>query len=473
MKPLSILDVRNAVAGKAVTVIPQDFPKIQEVCTDTRRMAPQSLFVALKGDKFDGGQFLAQAAAGGAIAAIVQDAPAKIPDGLQVIQVKDTRVALAKIATMVRKQLHAKVVAVAGSNGKTSTKHLVAAALSSKLRGTFSPKSFNNEIGVPLTIFPADPLQDFLVLEMGTNNPGEIRTLAKMALPDIAVITNCSAEHLQGLGDLIGVKRENACIVEGLDEKKGLLIVNGDDPELLKVLEHWKGRKLTFGLGKQNNLFATDIQTDASGCRFTVNGNPKQRFFVPMLGRHTALNALAAIAVARRLGLSEEEIAAGLADAKGPDMRLQLQAIGDVTVLNDAYNANPASMKAALETAAQLPVGAGGRRIAIVGDMLELGQSSERFHREVGQFAATLGFDALICVGPQATLIHESALAGGMETRRVSYFADSAAAAVEVPKWLRPGDLILLKGSRGMKLERIANAIQDSRGGPGAALKTA
>jgi UDP-N-acetylmuramoyl-tripeptide--D-alanyl-D-alanine ligase len=469
MKPLSILDVRNAVAGKAVTVIPQDFPPIAEICTDTRKMAASSLFVALKGEKYDGAQFLAAAAAGGAIAAIVQDVPADLPKGMQVIQVKDTRVALGKLATIVRKQLQGKVIAVAGSNGKTSTKHLIAAALSGKLKGTHSPKSFNNEIGVPLTIFPADARQDFLVLEMGTNNPGEIRNLARMALPDLAVITNCSAEHLQGLGDLMGVKHENASIVEGIDEKKGLLIVNGDDPELLKVLEHWKGKKLTFGFGKQNNLFATDIETDATGCRFTVNGNPKQRFFVPMLGRHTAGNALAAIAVARRLGLSEEDIAAGLANAQGPDMRLQLQKSGDVTVLNDAYNANPASMKAALETAGHLPVAAGARRFAIIGDMLELGTSSERFHREVGDFAAKQGFDALICVGPQAKWIKEAALAGGMNPKRVAHFEDSTAAAVKVPTWLRAGDLVLLKGSRGMRLEKIANAI----GGGGVTLKSA
>jgi UDP-N-acetylmuramoyl-tripeptide--D-alanyl-D-alanine ligase len=472
MKPLTFQDVRTAVAGKGLTPLPSEpIGPIEAVCTDTRRMAPQSVFVALKGERYDGGQFLAEAAAGGAIVGIVQDPPATIPAGMYVIQVKDTRVALGRIATLVRKQLKGKVVGVAGSNGKTSTKHLIAAALSAKLSGTFSPKSFNNEIGVPLTIFPADPLQDFLVLEMGTNHPGEIRHLTKVALPDIAVITNCSAEHLQGLGDLMGVKRENVSVVEGLDPKKGLLIVNGDDAELLKVVEqNWTGRKLTFGFGRHNDLFATDVQTDHTGCRFNLNGNPKQRFFVPMLGRHTAANALAAIAVAKRLGLTEEEIMSGLAEATGPDMRLQLQSAADVTVLNDAYNANPASMKAALETASQLP--ATGRRFAIVADMLELGETSERFHREVGEFAAGCKFDALVCVGPQATFVKEAALAAGMDPARVTHFADSAAAADEVVRWLHPGDLILLKGSRGMRLEKVADAITKFRG-PGVTLKTA
>jgi len=462
MKPLSIHDVRNAVSGKAITPLPDSFPPVAAVCTDTRKMSADSLFVAIKGENHDAHLFLADAAAGGAVAAIVQDKPATIPPGLHLIQVKDTRVALGKLATVVRKQLHGKVIGVAGSNGKTSTKHLITAALSAKLRGTASPKSFNNEIGVPLTIFPADTLQDFLVLEMGTNNPGEIRNLATMARPDIGVITNCSAEHLQGLGDLLGVKRENASITDGIDEKTGLLIVNGDDAELLKVLEHWKGRKLTFGFSKTNQLFATDIQTDAKGCSFNLNGNPKQRFFVPMLGKHSACNALAAIAVARRLGLSEEEIAAGLARTEGPDMRLQLQLSGDVTVLNDAYNANPASMKAALETASTLPTR--GKRYAIVADMLELGRSSDRFHREIGEFAATCKFDALICVGPQAKLIMESAVARGMNANQVVYYPDSTLAAAEFPQRLQPGDLVLLKGSRGMRLERVASAIAEFRG---------
>jgi UDP-N-acetylmuramoyl-tripeptide--D-alanyl-D-alanine ligase len=461
MKPLSIHDARNAVSGKALNPLPNFFPPVAAICTDTRAMSPASLFVAIKGDKHDGHQYLADAASGGAVWAIVQDKPAVIPPKLHVIQVKDTRVALGKLATLVRKQMHGKVIAVAGSNGKTSTKHLIAAALSAKLNGTSSPKSFNNEIGVPLTIFPADPLHDFLVLEMGTNNPGEIRNLATMARPDIAVITNCSAEHLQGLGDLLGVKRENASITDGLDEKKGLLVVNGDDLELLKVLENWQGRKITFGFNSTNQLFATDVVTSATGCHFSLNGNPKQRFFVPMLGRHSACNALAAIAVARRLGLSETEIAAGLALVEGPDMRLQLQTSGDVTVLNDAYNANPASMKAALETAAHLA--APGRRIAVLADMLELGRSSERFHREVGEYAGTCKFDALICVGPQAKLIMEAAVKTGMEASRVSHFADSALAAADVPRWLDAGDLVLLKGSRGMRLERIASAIAEFR----------
>jgi UDP-N-acetylmuramoyl-tripeptide--D-alanyl-D-alanine ligase len=462
MKPLSIHEIRKVVGGKPVAGIPADVPPITAVSTDSRTISPSSLFVAIKGEKHDGHDYVPQAAAAGAIAALVEHPPKVTrpnPD-FHLIQVPDTRKALGKLANHVRRQLHAKVIAVAGSNGKTGTKHLIAAALSSKLAGTCSPKSFNNDIGVPLTIFPADALQDYLVLEMGTNHPGEIRTLATMARPDIAVITNCFAEHLEGLGNLLGVRRENASIVEGLDSTKGLLIVNGDDPELLSAVAHWGGRKITFGFNPANDLFATGVQCDATGVRFFLNGNQKVQFHVPLLGKHTACNALAAIAVGRRLGLTDHELAQGLAGAKGPDMRLQLQHVGGVTLLNDAYNANPASVRAALDTLSNLP---GRRRIAVLGDMLELGPSGDRFHREVGELAAPIGLDLLVCVGPQSRLIRDAAIAKGMDAARVSHFVDSASAARHVPHSLGHGDLVLIKGSRGIRLEYVAQAISEGR----------
>ena len=186
--------------------------------------------------------------------------------------------------------MRSKVIAVAGSNGKTSTKHLIDAALSGKLRGSISPKSYNNDIGVPLAILPADPTQDYLVLEMGTNHPGEIKILSDMALPDIAVITNCGAEHLEFLGSLAGVCRENADIVSGLNPK-GVLIVNGDDPGLLKAVDGTRAMRITFGFSESNDLFATNIECDDKGVHFNLNKS-KRRIFVPMLGRHNACNAL-------------------------------------------------------------------------------------------------------------------------------------------------------------------------------------
>ena len=232
MKPLTIRQIRQAVGGKALSPIPADAPPVQAVCTDTRRMDSGSLFIAIRGDHHNAHDFLPQAAGGGAVAALVEAPPQQTLANVLLIQVPDTRAAMGKLATYVRKQMRSKVIAVAGSNGKTSTKHLIDAALCAKLRGSISPKSYNNDIGVPLTIFPADPMQDYLVLEMGTNHHGEIRRLTEMALPDIAVITNCGADHLEFLGDLMGVRRENASIIQGLSPR-GLLVVNGDDPDLI------------------------------------------------------------------------------------------------------------------------------------------------------------------------------------------------------------------------------------------------
>src|SRR2546423_421808 len=348
MKPLSIHQIKQAVGGKALSSFPQTVPRITAVCTDPRRMEPSSLFVALRGENFDGHNFLPQAAAGGAIAALVEldVAEPKLPN-MHFIGVPDTRKALGKLAMYVRQQLISRVIAVAGGNGKTSTKHLIDAALCQRFRGSISPKSFNNDIGVPLAIFPADPTQDYLVLEMGTNHPGEIKVLTEMAQPDIAVITNCGAEHLEFLGDLMGVRRENASIVAGLNPK-GALVVNGDDPELVSAVSTYPGKKITFGFNADNQIFASDIRCTNSGVWFCLN-NSRREVFVPMLGRHNACNALAAIAVARRTGVDEEQIIESLATARGPEMRLQRLDVQGMTLINDAYNANPNSMKAALE----------------------------------------------------------------------------------------------------------------------------
>ena len=456
MKPLTIRQVRQVVGGKALSPIAADAPLVTAVCTDTRRMDKGSLFIALRGDHHNAHAFLPQAAAGGAVAALVEEPPAQSLPNVTLIQVPDTKAAMGKLASHCRKQMRAKVIAVAGSNGKTSTKHLIDAALCGKLRGSISPKSYNNDIGVPLTIFPADPGQDYLVLEMGTNHHGELRVLSEMAEPDIAVITNCGADHLEFLGDLMGVRQENASIIHGLSPK-GLLVVNGDDPELLAAVKEYPGKRITFGFKDSNDLFATDIRCDESGTRFSLN-NSRREVFVPMLGKHSASNALAAIAVARKMGVAEDIIIQSLAIARGPEMRLQWQPAGNVRVLNDAYNANPNSMRAAIETAAALP--RTSRRIAVLGDMKELGHSSDRYHREIGQCVAeTAAFDVLVCVGAQAMLIADAAIAAGFPADAVARYQDALSAAVTLPPMLRDGDLVLLKASRGIHLEEIAKAI--------------
>jgi len=460
MKPLSIREIRQVVGGKVISQIVGREPAVRAICTDTRAMKPASLFIALRGENHDGHDHLAAAAAGGAIAAMVETPPPQEIPGLLLIQVPNTRTAMGRLATAVRKQLRGKVIAVGGSNGKTSTKHLIHAALSVRLRGSISPKSFNNDIGVPLTIFAADASQDYLVLEMGTNHPGELKVLSDMAKPDLAVITNVGCEHLEGFGDLDGVRREEAAITAGLSEQ-GLLIVNGDDAGLLEAVGGYRGRRITFGFNQSNDLFPTDIACSAEGVRFRLNTS-RTEVFVPLLGRHTAINALAAMAVARRMGLPDAQILEGLSKATGPEMRLQLQKLGGVTVLNDAYNANPDSMRAAMQTLAELPTNS--RRIAILGEMRELGDSAETMHREIGQTAGGHGFDRIIFVGEFAQVMADAAIGAGMAAEHVQMCEDAQQAAGIVSELMADGDLVLVKASRGVRLERVVEAMQRGTG---------
>jgi UDP-N-acetylmuramoyl-tripeptide--D-alanyl-D-alanine ligase len=462
MTDLSIQQIREATGARPLTAIPAGVC-VQSVCTNSKEISSGSLFIALRGERFDGHDFLAEVAAGGAVAALVEKPPAAAPPGLHLLQVRDTYAALGGLAKFVRRQMRATVIAVAGSNGKTGTKLLIDAVLRRKLRGSVSPKSFNNHVGVPLTILPADPMQDYLVLEIGTNHPGEIAALADISRPDIAVITNAGAEHLEGLGDLAGVCRENASIITGLNPD-GLLVVNGDDADLLDAVAAYRGRTVTFGFNPSNDLFTTDVRCDEAGVRFKLNG--RQEAFVPLLGAHTACNALAAVAVGHHLGLSDDEVLAGLSRATGPDMRLQLQRFGPVTVLNDAYNANPASMRAALETLATLETAS--RRVAVLGDMLELGPASERFHRELGTLAASgaagVTPDILACVGAQSRWTAQAARDAGLSEDAIVYYPDALAAAAGLKGLLRRGDLVLLKASRGTKLEVVGKAIMGQFG---------
>jgi UDP-N-acetylmuramoyl-tripeptide--D-alanyl-D-alanine ligase len=357
---------------------------------------------------------------------------------------------MGRLAAHVRHAFNGSVIAVAGSNGKTGTKGLIHAALHPPLRGSASPKSFNNDIGVPLTIFAADPQDDYLVLELGTNHPGEIANLTRIAQPDYAVITNIGAEHLEFFGTLDGVRSEEASIIDGLN-RFGMLVVNGDDAPLLEAVGRYRGERITFGWNDQNHLHPIDVRCTQRGTEFRLG---RGYFFIPQIGRHIAVNAAAAIAIARKLGLNDEEIAANLSTAAGPPMRLQVQQVGGVTLINDAYNANPHSMRAALETLRDLPTA--GRRIAILGDMRELGEAAEQFHAEVGRLAAECGLDELHCVGPASKTIAAAAISAGQ--RHTHHHDDAAAAAGAVPAQLNDGDLVLLKGSRGVQLETIVGA---------------
>lgn len=482
-------DNLRSVCGGRWLARPQEGPARGAAATgvgiDSRTVERGQVFIAIKGDRLDGHDFLVDAAAAGAGVLIVHDearfasVASGLPPGLHVLLVPDTRKALGRLGAAYRRTLErTRVIAVCGSNGKTTTTRLIHAALGTKLRGTCPKKSFNNDIGVPLTILSAKTSDQYLICEVGSNAPGEIATLGAIVEPDIAVVTSIGREHLQGFTDLSGVAREEAAILKFVRPGGGgAAIVTADSPELRACVQGATG-VLTFGRASDADVRLTGFEHVRSGApadaahrehedagepdaiRFTINGGAE--FRVPLLGEHNALNAMAAVAVARRMGLHDEDTAAGLASAAGPEMRFQRLTLGGVRIVNDAYNANPESTLAALRTFAALEAGA-ARRVVVLGDMLELGPASAAAHAEIGRAVVELGcVDVLVTVGPAAgeagRLVALAWHDGG--SRVVAVPSADEAGAAQIASLFRPGDAVLVKGSRGMALERLVRAWQ-------------
>ncbi len=431
------------------------------LCTDSRTLKPGQAFLALKGDTFDGHTMLGAAAKAGSPLAIIDsvERASVLPTGMAVLKVADTRRSLLRLAAAYRKTLdRTRVIAVGGSNGKTTTVRLITAALSSAMKGTASQKSFNNDIGVPLTILSASPSDQYLICEVGTNAPGEISTLAAVVQPDIGVITSIGREHLEKLGSLRGVAREEASLLEHI-RPGGAGFISADALELREVLGTLSSRPaalLSFGFDHDSDVGIARVEQSLTGMTFTLND--RAEFKLPLLGRHNAANAAAAIAVARRMGLPDAAIAEGLATAKGESMRLEVSHHSGVCIINDAYNANPDSMRASLETFDAVAKHA-DRRIVVLGDMLELGEYAAASHREVVEAVASRPHIAVaVLVGPQMKAAASPLSKTGVKV----IFGDdlNEPFAAQVAKALQPGDAVLLKGSRRMRLERLIPAVK-------------
>jgi UDP-N-acetylmuramoyl-tripeptide--D-alanyl-D-alanine ligase len=432
---------------------------LQGVGIDSREDLAGKVFVAIKGERFDGHDFVQEAVRSGGLMVVMERdiAAAAVPAHVGVLLVESTRKALGRMALAYRRTLRAtKVIAVGGSAGKTTTKLLIHAALAHSMHGRVSPKSFNNDIGVPLTILQAKPNDRYLVVEVGTNHLGEITQLGAMIEPDIAVITSIGREHLEGLGSIDNVAMENAALLAHV-RSGGVAIVNADAPSLRKHLKQ-TASIILFGEASDADLRLTQRGRDDSGWWFEMN--ERLRFRLALPGHHNAVNALAAVAVARRLGVSDEIISQGLANAEGPPMRMAIEPIGGVTVYNDAYNANPESMIAALQTFAELTSTA-KRRLLVLGDMLELGEAAPALHREVGR-------QILQICSASGVQIHHAAFVGEMcaltaaevarewPANRVTLLRRPEHDAFEtIAQLVKAGDAILLKGSRGMAMERL------------------
>jgi UDP-N-acetylmuramoyl-tripeptide--D-alanyl-D-alanine ligase len=434
----------------------------KNVCTDSRKAQAGDLFFAIMGEHFDGHDFLSEVAGKKAAAVVVEceKVPAKLPD-CAVLAVADVRAALGKLAAAYRRQFDLPVICIGGSNGKTTVKELIASALRQKLATLWSEASFNNDIGVPLTLLRLEKSHQAAVLEAGTNHPGELEPLVKMIQPKFGVITNIGREHLEFFGNVAGVAREEGRLAELLPAD-GKLFLNGDNEWTEQIAARTKAQVVRVGLGENNDWRAEKIRLDKNGVTFRVQA-PKEEFCgeyrINLLGRHQVTNALLAIAVSEELGLGRAEIQRGVAECQPAKMRLQFWETNGVRVLDDAYNANADSTIAALETLCDLPLQ--GRRVAVLGDMNELGAHSESAHAEVGKRAAELGIGQLFAVGKMAPVMAKAARDAGLN--RVLEFADVEAAMKAVKQFLKNGDVVLLKASRSSRLERIAETLKSGK----------
>jgi UDP-N-acetylmuramoyl-tripeptide--D-alanyl-D-alanine ligase len=456
MEPRTLQFIAQACEGELLNGSPGS--RILAVRTDSRQIRAGDLFVAIAGERFDGHDFLEEAA--GAAAAVLIHArrvPASLPS-CGVIAVQDTRKALGRLAARYRADFQLPLIAVGGSNGKTTTKELIASVLRVKLATLWSEASFNNDIGVPLTLLRLDAGHEAGVLEAGTNHPGELDPLVRMIAPNYGVITNIAREHLAFFGDLEGVAREEGCLAERLPGN-GKLFLNGDTSWAGVVAARTSATVVQVGFSERNNWRARACRLDKQGVTFQVEAPSAEfsgEYRVNLLGRHQAGNALFAIALGAELGLKAADIRQGLEACKPAKMRMQFWEINGVRVLDDAYNANADSMAAALQTMKELPCR--GRRVAVLGEMAELGPHSEAAHIEVGRRAAELGIGQLFAVGKMAPVLARGAREGGLN--RVLEFGDLEAAAAAVKQFVKEGDLLLLKGSRAAHLERVAEILR-------------
>ena len=448
MAPRPLQFVIEACGGQLRGIDPA--VKFHRVCTDTRKLQRGDLYVALRGDNFDGNQFAAAIAAG-AVAAVV-DSPCVAPSLL----VSDARLALGQLAAAHRAEMDTTIFGIAGSNGKTSTKEMLAAMLRAKIETLHSEASFNNDIGVPITLLSLEPHHLAAVLELGTNHPGELVPLVKMAAPQFGLLTGIGREHLEFFKTLEGVAREEGMLGELLPAG-GKLFLYGDDDWSQSIAERSNAPVITVGFGEANDWHADNVQVTKNGTHFTVRAPTDEwngEYTTPLLGRHQAANATLGIAAAAGLGINRETIARGLAECPTPAMRLQLREKSGVHWLNDAYNANADSVVAALETLASLEVR--GKRYAVLGDMAELGEHAEPAHREAGERAASR-VDGLIAVGANAAITAGAARDAGLVKAEV--VLDAEAAACVLRKWLQSDDAVLLKASRAARLEQLEDLI--------------
>ena len=434
--------IAAALHGQSAGSLPRGSASVSGITTDTRKIGKGDVFVALKGERFDGHDYLSDAVRDGASALVVSQVPKLNSLGVPIYEVRDTLVALGALAQYWRRAWGKTIIGVAGSNGKTSTKDLIRAALSRSYAVHATTGNLNNRIGVPLSLLSLQPDAEIAVIELGTSLPGEVAILRDIAEPDIALVTSIAEEHLEGLGDLAGVLREEAAVYEGV----AVGIAPAAQPEIAEAARGKANRVIVAGLEPGADLKPDRWEIGPDGLGVIETGGVTIR--PPVRGLHNLRNAMLALAVARECGVSYEDAAAGIAAMPQPKMRVAWEQVGDVTLINDAYNANPGSTRAAIELLQG--TGSGRQRVIVLGTMRELGAASAQCHADIAGLALASGADIVAGIGEFAAALEKQ-----NERERVITAPDVEDLWPQLQARLQRDAIILLKASRGVQLERL------------------
>lgn len=457
MEPMTLKELLDATGGRQLGTPLAPDTVFTSVETDSRAVRPGGLFVALRGERTDGHRYITSALESGAVACLTMEEPETLLPGKAYVLVEDTMTAIGRAAHAYLGRFPIPIIGITGSVGKTTTKDMVASVLSQHYRVLKTEGNFNNELGLPLTLFRLTSQDQICVLEMGMNHFGEIDYLTQIARPDVAVITNIGDAHIENLGSRGGILRAKSEIFRYM-QPDSLAVLNGDDP-LLRTLEGTIGPDIVFfGEDHEPPYAATSVhQLGAKGLACTIR-TPRDTFdvTVPALGNHMIYPVLTACAIGERFGLTTEELIAGIRAFVPTKMRMNIIHQGALTILDDSYNANPQSMRAALEVLAH---SGGTRRVAILGDMFELGALGPELHRSVGEFAGQVGgIDALLAIGDLAWNIYDAASQSDIDD--VFYAPNKEEALALLPGLVQPGGVVLVKASRGMAFEELTRALQ-------------
>ncbi len=452
MLSIPFRDLIAATGGTPVEIADLEH-SVCRIETDSRKIQPGDLFWALEGNKLDGHKFVKQAIASGAVASIVSAGKSSSSHGPR-IEVDNTLAALWQLSNWYRRQFETLVIGVTGTVGKATTRRMIASVLSTRYSGIESPLDFNDQYGVPLSLLMIEPQHEFAVIELGATRTGEIEELAAVSEPEVGALTAIGPAHLDGFGSLEAIAKTKGELIDAIPES-GFVVLNGDDRQVRQMVSRAQCPVIMVGEREHNTLRATDVSLENNYLRFRVG---QSEFELNVVGRHHLHAALTAIAIGRQLEMTDVEIAYGLRNFQSIEGRSHLIQMGDWAVIDDTYNANPLSMSAACQILKEWKTT--GKRILVTGDMLSLGEWTADFHRMFGEEVARSSIGHLIAIGAQAPVVTSSARRSGMDPGCLGSCRDHDLAMMLLECWLDPGDVVLVKGSRGMRMDAIVASLR-------------